>query len=157
MADANQTAEAVLIVIKRIFKWIVIALIVVIVCIGLVAWVLDYTSTIEYRKKQEQENMVSIVASRNEEQCTSAYPYFYGIVNNSEKTVNNVKFTVEIRRKGFSSALNSYTSIDEDKILKPGEGYGRCFRATKKDYDGDVKDKDVDIIVTYKVVTFQDK
>lgn len=157
MADANQTAEAILIVIKRIFKWIVIALIVVSVCIGLVAWVLDYTSTREHRKKQEQDNKVSIVASRNDEQCTSAYPYFYGIVNGSEKTVNNVKFSVEIRRKGFSSVLNSYTSIDEDKILKPGEGYGRCFRATKKDYDGDVKDKDVDIIVTYKDVTFQDK
>jgi hypothetical protein len=157
MADANQTAEAVLIVIKRIFKWIVIALIVVSVCIGIVALILDYTSTIESRKKQEQDNKVSIVASRNDEQCTSSYPYFYGIVNGSEKTVNNVKFSVEIRRKGFSSALNSYTSIDEDKILKPGEGYGRCFRATKKDYDGDVKDKDVDIIVTYKDVTFQEK
>ena len=157
MSNANETAEAVLIVIKRIFKWIVIALIVVSLCIGLFAWLLDYISTREYRKKQEQENKVSIVASSNNENCTSAYPYFYGIVNGSEKTVNKVSFTVEIRKKGFSSVLNSYTSIDEDKILKPSEGYGRCFRATKKDYDGDVKDKDVDIIVTYKDITFQEK
>jgi hypothetical protein len=157
MEQSNQTAEAILIVFKRIFKWILIAIVVIGACIGLLVWLIDYTSNREYRKKQEEENKVSIVASRNDEQCTSAYPFFYGIVNGGERTVNSVNFTVEIRKKGFSSALNSYTNIDEDKILKPGEGYGRCFRATKKDLDGDVSDKDVDIIVTFKDVTFQDK
>jgi hypothetical protein len=63
---------------------------------------------------------------------------------------------VGIKRIGFSSNINRYTSIDEDKIIPNNEGYGRCFRAEDaNDYRKNLTEKDVDIVITYKNVTFQ--
>ena len=157
MTTPSERAEAILIVIKRVLKWILISVFVVAVLgISIISF-LDYQSSRDYKKRKEQEDKVEIVANYGKSDCEAGYPYFYGVVNNSDKEIKNVRFSVEIRKKGFSSALNSYTSIDEDKILKPGEGYGRCFRATKKDYSGELKEKDVDIVVTYKDVTYTNK
>ena len=151
MKKPNEIAEAILIVIKKFLKWILIT----IIAIVLFAAYFDYNNGKEYKKKQEREAKVTIVGYYKEPNgCDVGYPYLYEVRNTSDKTVVKTDFTVEIRKKGFSSALNRYTSIDEDKILKPGEGYARCFRAQNKDFSGDVKEKDVDIIVEYKNITF---
>lgn len=156
MQNSKETAEAILIVIKKILKWILLVAVSIGAIIGVVVSYANYKSNQDYKIKKDREDKISITADSREVDCQAGYPYFYGIVNKSDKTVSSVTFSVELRRKGFSNSLNSYTSIDEDKILKPGEGYGRCFRATSKDYTGEVKEKEVDIVITYKNVTFID-
>jgi hypothetical protein len=154
MSTPKETAEAILIVIKRLMKWILIASVSIGVVIGAFIAYTDYRNEIVRKKKKEQEDKVTIVAAYQKKDCDVSYPYFYGVVNDSDKVVTNVRFAVEIRKVGFSNVLNSYTSMDEDKILQPKEGFGRCFRANKKDYSGELKEKDVEIVVTYKNVTF---
>jgi hypothetical protein len=154
MSSSQEKAEVILIVIKRILKWLLIASITITILVGVIASYIDYKNTQEYTKKREEEDKVIIFADYHKSDCQTGYPYYYIIENLSDKIVTKVTFTVEVKKKGFSSALNSYTSIDEDKILNPKERYTRCFRAQKKDYDGEVKEKDVEIVVTYKDVTF---
>lgn len=101
-------------------------------------------------------NKVFVVTARLDDFCSAEFPYFYQVENGSDKTVRNVKFSVEINRTGFPSVLNGYTSIDADSVLKPGQGGGGCFRAQKKDYTGMLSEKDVEINVVYKDVTFSD-
>ena len=156
MKTPNETAEAILIVIKRIMKWMLIALLAIGLLVGAFVGYTDYESSKEYKKKIEQEEKVTIWADYQKSDCAVGYPYFYVVENNSDKEVSKVKFTVQVRKKGFSNPLNSYTSLEEDKILKPKENFIRCFRAQNKDYNGDVKEKDVDIVVTYKDVTFSE-
>ena len=154
MSSPQETAEAILIVLKRILKWLLIASI----SIGVLIWAFfgytDHQRSQDYEKKKKQEEKVTIYAYYPGEGCAVGYPYFYVIKNNSDKEVSKVEFWVEVRKKGFSKPLNSYTSIEEYKILKPEDKWARCFRAENKDWDGDVTEKDVEIVVTWKNVTF---
>lgn len=88
-------------------------------------------------------------------ECLDKHPFLYQITNNSRKVVNSVGFTVEIRKEGYSNAINGFTSFKDYKILQPGESVFMCFSPTSSDYSGrKIKDKDVTFHTTYKVVKF---
>jgi hypothetical protein len=153
MSEANVKAEAILIVIKRILKWLALSFL----GIGFLFFVtLQYE---EYKDKKRKiiEDKVSIKAIHPKEgPCSKEYPYQYIIFNNSGKVVEKVDFTVGIKRVGFSSDINRYTSIVEDKIIPNNEGYGRCFRAEDANqYGRNLTESDVDIEVKYKNITFK--
>lgn len=49
------------------------------------------------------------------------------IENNSNKTINLVKFEFVIHRKGHSTNLANWNSYRVDNIINPGEVYKRCW------------------------------
>jgi hypothetical protein len=154
MSESEEKAEAILIVIKRILKWIGIAIIIIVTLFFLIIQYDEYK--INQRKKILDK--VSIEAFHPQQApCDIDFPYEYSIMNKSGRTVEKVSFTVGIKRIGYSSELNRYTSIDEDKILFNNEGIGGCFRAEVKDaYGKYLTDKDVEIVINYKDVTFRE-
>jgi hypothetical protein len=154
MTTKNETAEAILIVIRKIIKWILFAALCLATAVAALIYYKHYKDEEDRKVKKIREDKVLIMTHDVGIECKPSHPYAYAVINNSDWEVKKVDFSVEIRRRGFSSPLNSYTSIDEDKILKPGEGYARCFRAQSKDYRGQLTEKDVEIIITYKSVTF---
>lgn len=155
MNEANIKAEAILIVIKRILKWIGICLL----GIGLVVFLAVQYEEYKDKNRKMIEDKVSIQAFHpKEEPCSKDYPYKYIIFNDSGKVVEKVTFTVGIRNVGFSSEINRYTSIVEDKIIPSGGGYGRCFRAEDaNNYGKNLTEKDVDIKINYKNIEFQNQ
>jgi hypothetical protein len=154
MSDAKEKAEAILIVIKRILKWIGIAIII----IGTLFFLTIQYDEYKTNQRKKIEDKVSIKAFHPKQApCDISFPYQYIIMNNSGRTVEKVSFTVGIKRIGFSSELNQYTSIDEDKIILNNESYGRCFRAEDKEVYGKyLTDNDVEIVINYKDVTFKE-
>jgi len=70
------------------------------------------------------------------------YPIFVAIINNSSKTIEEVSFSLEARRKSFTTNLATYASFTDDKIRKPGEGWGTCWAAPLRD---EVKDNPRDL------------
>jgi len=156
MATDNETAEAIWIVIKRLFRWGLIFFVGLVALFVLIVILVDYFQDRESRAKRAIEDLVKVSAAYDKERCDKDYPYLYLVKNEGQRTVERVRFTVEIRRRGYSSALNGYTSITEDKILRPGDGIGGCFRAVKEgEFDKFVKETDVDIVIKFKDVTFQ--
>jgi len=156
MATDNETAEAIWIVIKRLFKWGLIFFVGLVALFVLIVILVDYFQDRESKAKRAIEDLVKVSAAYERLRCDKDYPYLYFVKNEGPRTVERVRFTVEIRRRGYSSALNGYTAITEDKILKPGEGFERCFRAVKDgEFDKFVKETDVDIVIKSKDVTFQ--
>jgi hypothetical protein len=157
MSQANEKAEAILIVIKRILKWIAITVAVIVGAITIFVQYSDWASERREKARFAKEDKVVVKALYPEEKdCQEGYPYLYTVVNNTNQTVRKVTFQVEITKKGFSKVLNSRTEIEEDKILKPNEGYGRCFRATSEEsYSKQVTEKDVVINITRKSVEFE--
>jgi len=153
MSEANVKAEAILIVIKRILKWIGLSIAGIALLVFLAVQYEDYQA----KQKKKIEDKVKITAFHpKDEPCSKDFPYQYIILNESGKTIEKVTFTVEIKRVGFSSSINRYTSIDEDKIIPNFEGYQRCFRAEDaNDYRKNLTEKDVNIEIKYKNVTFQ--
>lgn len=153
MSSANETAEAILIVIKRLLKWILLSGVAIGVVIYLLVQIVEYWEWYTTGRHKEKVEIDFHVAKLND--CDKEYPYLYIVRNNSDKTIDETEFTVEIRNKGYSSALNSYTSIKESKILKQNEATAGCFRAERKDNNGYVIEKEVDFDVTYKGVKFK--
>lgn len=159
MSSANERAEAILIVIKRILKWIAITVAGIAGAIFLFVQYSDWSFDRDEKKRFEKEAKVVVNAIYPDgKDCQEGYPYLYTVVNNTKETVRRVTFQVEIKKKGFSSTLNTRTELTEDKILKPNEGYGRCFRATSnEDYVKPVKEKDVEIHIVAKSVEFENE
>ena len=153
MSEANVKAEAILIVIKRILKWIGLS----ILSIGILVFLTVQYEDYQAKQRKKIEDKVTITAFHPKDgPCSKDFPYQYLIFNESGKVVEKVSFTVEIKRVGFSSSINRYTSIDEDKIISNNEGYQRCFRAEDaNDYRKNLTEKDVNIEIKYKSVTFQ--
>ncbi len=153
MNSAKETAEAILLVIKVILQWIVIIAVVLVAGVFAIfqlieAW--EWYTIGRYEKKVEVNLKVAL-----DNDCGKSYPYIYIIQNKSGKTVEETEFNIEIRKSGYSNTINSYTSLTDSKIIKPGESTISCFRAEKKNYTGDVMDKDVDLLVSYKKIKFQ--
>ena len=153
MSEAKVKAEAIFIVIKKILKWLGISLLSIAIVLFLI---FKYE---EYKRNQEKliEEKVSVnVFHPKEGPCSKDFPYKYVIVNDSGRTVEKITFTVGIKRTGFSSDLNRYTSIIEDKIISNNEGYERCFRAlVEGSFTEYLKESDVNIEIKYKDVTFK--
>jgi hypothetical protein len=154
MSDAKIRAEAILIVIKKILKWIGLSF----VCVGLLIFLAYLYEQYEAKQSKEIEDKVSIRAFHPKEgPCSKDFPYQYVVFNESGRVVEKVTFTVRIKRSGFSSDINRYTSISEDKIIQNEEGWGRCFRAEDANqYGKNLTEKDVDIVIDYKDVKFKD-
>lgn len=154
MNEAEVKAKAILIVIKTILNWIGLS----ILGIGVLIFFAYQYEQYKNKKQNELDDKVSIKAFHPKEgPCDKDYPYQYIIFNESGKTVEKVTFTLDIKRVGFSSNINRYTSLTEDKIIPTTEAYSRCFRAdSEKEFGKNLTEKDVDIFVTYKNVDFKE-
>lgn len=131
--SANDKAQAILIVIKKLLKWVAIAIL-TLIAIGLLifAWSkFDDWYTVDRHKKN-----IQVVALFGEKVCTDKkFPMLLGVVNNSTKTIEKIYVYVKVNRIGYSSKLNRWGSLDYDKIIKPGESWGQCWSVVSADYD----------------------
>jgi hypothetical protein len=154
MSSAKEISDAILIVIKKIAKWILLTAITVGVLIFIAVKANDLW---EWQTNGRHADKVSIMfVDLIEKACDKEYPYMYIITNESSKTVEEVNFSVEVRKTGYSKVINTYTSITDSKILKPSETSSMCFRAIGKDYKSEVlRDREVDYKLSYKNVKFQ--
>ena len=128
--SANETAEAILIVIKRLFKWAVLT------GIGLIAIVLLCWGCYEvysYITDGFPKSKVKVTLIRNDKLCTKEFPFFVGVVNNSSKTISSYSFNFEVRNKGHSTNIADWGGQNSDSVIKPGEGKGECWKIKHKD------------------------
>ena len=116
-------------VVRTVLKWLGISLLGFGVLAGLALsgfWLHSYLTYTLPKSK------IEVVIKADQSFCESSpeYPVFVGFVNNSDRTVNSVDFTIEARLKGRSSNVHSYNTIRDDHIMKPSEGFGQCYRPT---------------------------
>ncbi len=114
--SAQETAEAIFIVIKRLAKWLLF-LIIGLIVLGLIWWGIyeswDYYSNGRHKKK------VSVIARFDNNACPSEqYPLFILIGNASSKKVTEVTFEVEVTRSGRSTKINDYQSFLATKFWR---------------------------------------
>jgi hypothetical protein len=161
LSETKEKAEVILIVIKRILKWVGIAALILVVLIGALFAVGDFFNERERKARDKENSLVLVQATYGEVDgvfiCTKDYPYIFTVTNNSKKTVNSVEFYVNITRKGFSGDINGYDNLVSDKILAPGESWAQCFSAsTKGSYGTPLSEKDVLIEIRSKDVNFKE-
>jgi hypothetical protein len=151
--NKNLYAEAVLIVIKRLAKWGLIgaAGIAAISTVGVLAF--QFYEYLTEGRHAEKVTVSAFYAPPNV--CSNDYPFMYMVSNKSDKTVSSVDFRLAVFKNGHSTAINDYTSLTDDKILKSGETSSNCWRTYYTDDRAKlIKDSDVNVVVKYKNVSF---
>lgn len=128
MADTVATFRGIALL---LFKWLLFAVL-GIVAIALVVWGALYLFQY-FTHDRHAAKVVITIHDPNQKGAVCAdqaeRPLFIGIINNSSKTIEQVRFSLEARRKGRSTNLATYKTYTDDKIRKPGEGFGGCWLA----------------------------
>jgi hypothetical protein len=61
------------------------------------------------------------------------FPIFIGYVNKSSRTIELISIDVTAHLPERSTNILTYDStVKSDQIIKPGEGYGSCWRFTRR-------------------------
>jgi hypothetical protein len=109
-------------------------------------------------KNDKDEGAVTISITHSLEKCKEPYPLVISILNESSRVVSKVEWDIVVKKPGFSSDLTeefSYREYSQDRILKPGEGWGICARVPK--LNREIKDYSVlDYSIENKYVLFQE-
>lgn len=156
--SAQETAEAIIIVIKRLAKWLLFLLLGLVI-LGVGFWGID--TVINYYKYDRHKDKVVVRAEFNNKECnTSEYPLYVFIGNSSEKKVMSVNFDISVNRVGRSTKLNSYDDYDSDAILKPNIGISNCYVVYGEEYDENhnkttLDGKEMEVEVTNYSVVFE--
>lgn len=161
MSDTNEKAEVILIVIKRVLKWIAVAAGVLVGLAIVLFLLLQFGAFVEEKYREREVSLVPVKVSYGEFEgafiCTKDFPYLFAVKNESKKTVNSIEFSVKITRKGFSSRINGSGTITIDKILAPGETWEQCFSQAQRFGGGaSLNEKDVVVEVDYLRVVFKE-
>ncbi len=150
----NETAEAILQVIKKLFVWIVKGLL-IIALLGFLVYL--WFSFSGWYSNGRHKNKVQVVAKFDKLHCSDkSYPLSITVVNLSSKTIEHIGIRIKVTTKGFSSRLNSYGDFDSDKILKPNEGYRNCWVVLGSDYRTKIDGENMDAVLESFKVRFTD-
>jgi hypothetical protein len=130
---AREIADAILIVIRTLAKWIAIVLFAI---VGLVAAFLAYDHFTNERERQQREEVlialkrgVKVSAAFDPQSCFSQQPFKIEFQNNTKTSIDHIGFKLYVTRKGHSTVLNSeYSTYKSDFILQPGETTTGCWQ-----------------------------
>ena len=144
-------------IVEVVLKWLLKALLVVAI-LGLLLWggVAAYSYFSYERHIEKVDIAVSVHPEGAGAICSDmpGLPLFVDIINNSSKTVEEVRFILEARRKGHSANLASNRAYESSKLLKPGQVWGDCLPAAIKD-DVTVDPLGLDWSVGGRIDTFE--
>ena len=152
--SSNEKAEAVIIILKRIFKWLLIGVISLIALIYIASKVSDL---IDWYSEGRHKAKVSVIAKFDKKLCAKKeHPLFIGVINNSTKTIIKTTVYVKVTKIGYSSQLNNSASFNEDKIIEPNDGWGNCWSVIAQDYRTNLNGDDMDVAIDFFNVTFKE-
>lgn len=122
---ANEQAEAILIVIKRILKWLGIATL-ILISVGAVLW--GCVSAYDWYTFDRHKNKIDVGVVFDSKICNDkGYPLVMLVQNNSSKTLASITTYVVVTKQGHSTKLNNWSGFIDDKILVPGKQSINCW------------------------------
>ena len=124
MSSPQDVAEVILIVIKRLFKWLLLGIDCIFVLSGVTIGVWQ---GYEYYYVSLPESKIELSASPAPGVCPKEFPILVTITNQSSKTLNKVSFVFSAKLPNRSSNHASYKYYSSDKITKPGDSHGACY------------------------------
>jgi hypothetical protein len=141
--NSKVLAEAIFLVIKRILKWIVIAILFFVVISLLI---FGYNEFDNWYSIERHKAKVEMVVRFDSQMCKDkSHPLFIGVINNSPKTIVKTTSYITVTNTGYSSKLNEYDGIISDKIVKPTEGWGSCWSVIPKDGKTIINGKNMEV------------
>lgn len=152
--SAQENAEAIILVIKRLAKWLIIFVAsLVLLSISIYA----YLALEQYYTYDKHKELVNVHASFDEEKCTLDFPLLIRIENNSTKKVMNVDVSVTVTKVGRSTKLNNYHNFESDVILEPSKSAAFCYAVYDDSFSNPqiLNGDGMDVKVSYYSVVFE--
>lgn len=115
-------------------------------CAGLAIWFFS-------AQEEAERNKVEATIRNDATVCGAEFPIFAGFVNNSSRTVLTISFAIELRKRGYSGEVGRISSLSHDKILKPGESFGRCYKLPA--LETAISTTEIEPSLSYKWITFE--
>lgn len=119
--------------VRLILKWGGAALLVIAGLIGILVLGVWAYNQVTYETPLSKLDRAILVAP-NSPCADPAYPVMVGVVNKSDRTIERIFFRLEARIKGHSTNVLSFETYDSDRIIKPSESFGNCWRVPAFDY-----------------------
>lgn len=93
-------------------------------------WVVNFSKDIPKTELSDQKILNAPLSEFGKPMCGDDYPIFVAFVNKSGKIVEYISFRLIARIPNHSTniAKPSYADYSSDRILKPDEGWGSCWR-----------------------------
>lgn len=130
--SAQENAEAILIVIKRILKWASIVLVGIII-FALGAW--GISSVYDWFTHDRYVKMVKVEAKFKSPECDSTWPVLVTVENKSPKTIVYSNIYIDVFKNGHSDYINKpFDSVSSDYIIAPGVTAQVCWAPKSKEY-----------------------
>lgn len=143
--SAQENAEAILIVIKRLAKWILIG-IVIITLLGGVIYLWNELSY--WYQVGRYVSKVSVNVKFDKAVCPEKeYPLSIFVMNDSIKTIEHISVDVKVTNLGYSNKINNYSSFDSDKLIKPNEGVRMCWSVSSTKYSETLDGENMDVVL----------
>jgi len=125
----KETAEVILIVIKRIAQWLIVAMLAFALLLGVLVGGLHAR---DWYLQGRHLADIQIEVSLSTALCVEDHPLFIRITNGSERTLRSASVQVDVTKLGYSTKLNDSARYLSDKVLKPGETTGSCWKVPAK-------------------------
>lgn len=125
----NEYAEAILIVIKKVFQWLVTAMVAMVL---LLALLVGLVFAKDWYFQGRHLAKVQVEVSLSTALCKEDHPLFIRITNGSERTIRSTSLQVDVTKQGYSTKINDEARYVSDKVLKPGETTGSCWKVPAK-------------------------
>lgn len=130
--SSQENAEAVLIVIKRLAKWILMGIII----IALLGGVMYLWSTFsDWYQVGRYKSKITVNVKFDKAECPEKdYPLSIFVGNTSTKTIEHISVDVKVTNFGYSNKINDYSSFANDKLIEPNKGFQTCWRVNSETY-----------------------
>lgn len=123
--DLSETGKKTSKLIKSVFKSVFISLVLFVMFAALI----NVTLLLYEENRLARVDIDAGILRVGDDQCDFRKPLYVTLTNNSEKTITQTRYDIEVRRIGYSSDIAGYDlkRLDTDKILLPGESANFCL------------------------------
>ena len=152
--SANEKAEAIILVIKRIFKWVAKA-IGILILMGIAIYYFSELSS--WYTKGRHEAKVKVEVKFDTTNCSKEMPLSVQIINGSTKTIERMSLYVDVNYSGRSSKINDWHSLDMDYIIPPSKTASLCWGVLSKDDSKVLSGQNMTVFVDHYYTTFKEE
>lgn len=80
------------------------------------------------QNRERLNSQVNIDVKYDIKSCEEDYPLYFSIENKSKKTLQKVRWNLQIYKPDYSTDISGYDNdYSSDKIIKSGQRWGACF------------------------------
>ena len=149
---AQENAEAIIIVIKKLAKWMLVGVFIIALLFGVIYL---WSTLSDWYQVGRHEPKIAVIVKFDKTECPEKeFPLSIFVGNSSTKTIENISVYVKVTNLGYSKKINDYSSLHSDKLIKPTEGFQACWRVDSTKFNETLDGENMAVVLEKFYVEF---